>query len=90
MSELCAICFAGAYCSVHDAGTNMPPLPDPDALMVWEVLMASPDRDADGMLLSAAKAYGALKSSRERVPGSSGARRRASVSAGRRGPTREA
>lgn len=67
MSGLCAVCCAGAYCAIHDSGTNAAPRPDPDALMVWNTLMASPNRDQDGMLLSAAKAYGALKSSRERA-----------------------
>jgi hypothetical protein len=37
-----------------------------DADMVMTVLLASPNRDAPGALLAAAKAYAALKSSRER------------------------
>lgn len=40
---------------------------DPDARMVMTVLLASPNRDAPGALLSAAKAYAALVSSRERT-----------------------
>ena len=40
--------------------------PDPDAEMVMAVLLASPRRDEPGMLLSAAKAYEALRRSRER------------------------
>lgn len=39
---------------------------DPDAVMVMAVLLASPRRDDPGILLAAAKAYEALKSSRER------------------------
>lgn len=39
---------------------------DPDADMVMGVLLASPRRDEPGVLLAAAKAYQALKSSRER------------------------
>lgn len=39
---------------------------DPDADMVMTVLSASPNRDEPGALLRAAKAYAALKSSRER------------------------
>jgi hypothetical protein len=71
LTELCAICGSGAYCWRHDTGTSTAPPPDPDAVMVWNVLMASPNRDKDGMLLAAAEAYAALKSSRERSAGSS-------------------
>ncbi len=46
---------------------HSPHSPDPDAVMVMGVLLASPNRDQPGALLSAAKAYAALKSSRERV-----------------------
>jgi hypothetical protein len=38
-----------------------------DADMVMSVLLASPRRDEPGALLAAAKAYQALKSSRERA-----------------------
>ncbi len=45
---------------------SAPRSPDPDAVMVMGVLLASPNRDQPGALLAAAKAYAALKSSRER------------------------
>jgi hypothetical protein len=38
-----------------------------DADLVMSVLLASPNRDEPGALLAAAKAYQALKSSRERA-----------------------
>jgi hypothetical protein len=40
---------------------------DPDAVMVMTVLLASPNRDDPASLLAAARAYAALKSSRERA-----------------------
>ncbi len=40
--------------------------PDPDAVMVQAVLLASDQPMTTELLLSAAKAYAALKSSRER------------------------
>jgi hypothetical protein len=40
--------------------------PDPDARLIMDVLLASPNRDEPGTLLAAAKAYEAIRSARDR------------------------